>query len=168
VQVGSDRILFGKGYAQGSKLVKVSRAESIAEEDKGGEGIVWKAEDVWVNARVLKTKLTSAIHEDGKFYALSDGILECVTADSGERVWKGGRFGQGQLLLVNGSLVVLSEDGRIVVVDKQSGKLIAQKEVLEGITWNTFAVVGPYLLVRNGTQAVCLRSAAGESLQGGK
>jgi outer membrane protein assembly factor BamB len=168
VQVGSDRILFGKGYAQGSKLVKVSRAEILAEKDKGGEGVVWKAEDVWVNARVLKTKLTSAIHEDGKFYALSDGILECVTADSGERVWKGGRFGQGQLLLVNGSLVVLSEDGRIVVVDKQSGKLIAQKEVLEGITWNTFAVAGPYLLVRNGTQAVCLRSAAGESLQGGK
>jgi hypothetical protein len=65
-------------------------------------------------------------------------------------------------------LVVLSEDGRIVVVDKQNGKLIAQKEVLEGITWNTFAVAGPYMLVRNGTQAVCLRSVAGESSQGGK
>jgi hypothetical protein len=181
VQVGSDRILFGKGYAQGSKLVKVTRTasnnagnsagnttETTEGEGQGGEGAGWKAEDDWVNVRVLKTKLTSAIHEDGKLYALSDGILECVIADSGERVWKGGRFGQGQLLLVNGSLVVLSEDGRIVVVDKQNGKLIAQKEVLEGITWNTFAVAGPYMLVRNGTQAVCLRSAAGESLQGGK
>lgn len=171
VQVGEDKVLFGKGYAQGAKLVRVQRVGSEGEDGKLSGKTEWKVEDVWVNARVLKTKLTSAIYENGKLYALSDGILECVDAEKGERVWRGGRFGQGQMLLVNGCLVILSEDGRIVLADKETGKVKAQREVLEGTTWNTFAIAGAYMLVRNGTQAVCLKSEGGVesgSAQGGE
>lgn len=171
VQVGEDKVLFGKGYAQGSKLVHVQKVASEGEAGKLNGKTEWKVEDIWVNARVLKTKLTSAIYENGKLYALSDGILECVDAERGERVWRGGRFGQGQMLLVNGGLVILSEDGRIVLADKETGKVKAQREVLEGTTWNTFAIAGAYMLVRNGTQAVCLKSEGGVgsgSAQGGE
>ena len=62
--------------------------------------------------------------------------------------------------MVNGTLLVSSEDGRIVAVDKKSGKPIAEMNVLEGITWNTCAVAGPFLLVRNGSEAVCLTAPA--------
>jgi outer membrane protein assembly factor BamB len=110
---------------------------------------------------VLKTKLTSAIYDEGRLYALSDGILECVDAEKGDRVWRGGRYGQGQLLFVNGALLILSEDGRIVLADKETGKVVAQREVLEGTTWNTFAIAGAFLIVRNGTQVVCLKSEVG-------
>jgi outer membrane protein assembly factor BamB len=161
VQVGGDKILFGKGYAQGSKLVRVRRGETSDEGEKVSGSTRWRVEEIWVNARVLKTKLTSAIYDEGRLYALSDGILECVDAEKGDRVWRGGRYGQGQLLFVNGALLILSEDGRIVLADKETGKVVAQREVLEGTTWNTFAIAGAFLIVRNGTQVVCLKSEVG-------
>jgi hypothetical protein len=141
--------------------VRVRRGETNDEDEKVDGATGWTVEDIWVNARVLKTKLTSAIYDDGRLYALSDGILECVEAEKGDRVWRGGRYGQGQLLLVNGALLILSEDGRIVLADKETGKVVAQREVLEGTTWNTFAIAGAFLIVRNGTQVVCLKSEVG-------
>ncbi len=161
VQVGEDMLLFGKGAAQGAKVVLVRRGNSSVEEEKSRGEMGWRVEDVWVNARVLKTKLTSAIYDHGRLYALSDGILECVDAAKGDRVWRGGRYGQGQMLLVNGALVILSEDGRIVLADKETGKLVAEREVLDGTTWNTFAIAGAFMIIRNGTQAVCLKSEVG-------
>ena len=60
--------------------------------------------------------------------------------------------------MVNGTLVISSEVGQLIAVDRTTGKPLGQLNVLEGVTWNTFAVAGPLLLVRNGTEAVCLSS----------
>lgn len=154
VQVDSNRILLGKGYAQGSKLILVQKPqESNQDQTKG-----WQAFDQWHDTRTLKTKFTNAIVFEGKAYALSDGLLECVDPTDNVRVWRGKRYGQGQILVVNGNLLVSAEDGRIVSVERESGKPIAEMQVLEGITWNTPAVAGPFLLVRNASEAVCLLS----------
>jgi outer membrane protein assembly factor BamB len=156
VQIDGQRLLLGKGYAQGSKLIEIKQ---LAEESRSKSVKTWRATDLWVNARILKTKFTSAIHYEGYLYALSDGVLECVEPDTGNRRWRGERFGHGQVLMVNGSLLVTSEDGRIAVVDPENGVTIAQQQVLDGITWNIPSVAGPYLLVRNGTEAACLKSS---------
>lgn len=147
VQVDGTKVLLGKGYAQGSKLIEVM---------KGPEG--WSTKDVWANTRTLKTKFTNSVIYEGKAYALSDGVLECVDPLTGTREWRGPRFGQGQMMVVNGNILVVSEDGRIAAVDRLNGKALAEMSVLEGITWNPPAVAGPYLLVRNATEAVCLTS----------
>lgn len=147
VQVDGTKVLMGKGYAQGSKLIEVA---------KGPKG--WTSKDVWANTRTLKTKFTNSVIHEGKAYALSDGVLECVEPLTGTREWRGPRFRQGQMLVVNGSVLVVSEDGRIASVDRLTGKTLAEMPVLEGITWNPPSVAGPYLLVRNATEAVCLRS----------
>lgn len=152
VQVDANHLILGKGYAQGSKLIEVQSAEG-----EGGAR-TWKATDVWANTRILKTKFTSTVMHEGKAFALSDGVLECIEPMTGKRIWRGARFGQGQMLIVNGQAIVVAEDGRIVSVDAATGKTIAEMNVLEGITWNPLCVAGPYLLVRNGTEAACLKS----------
>lgn len=154
VQVDGNHILLGKGYAQGAKLIEVRRKKD-GEADTSKE---WEVFDVWTNTRTLKTKFTNAVIFDGKAYALSDGVLECVDPLTGTRLWRGPRYGQGQMLIVNGTILVSAEDGRIASVDPTDGIPIAEMGVLEGITWNTPAVAGPYLLVRNGNEAVCLMS----------
>ena len=154
MQVDDQKILIGKGYAQGSKLIEVRQKAKAS--DNGAS--TWESLDLWTNPRVLKTKFTSAVVYDGKAYALSDGVLECVDPLTGTRIWRGPRYGQGQLLVVNGELLVSAEDGRVASVDRTTGRPVAEMQVLEGITWNTPAVAGPYLLVRNGTEAVCLTS----------
>ncbi len=156
VACAPDHILLGKGYAAGSKLIRVRRIESDGKE-------VWSAEDVWMNHRVLKTKLTNAIYHNKRLFALSDGILECVDPDNGKRIWRGGRYGQGQMYVVNDRLIVTSEDGRLIVVESEQGKEIHSLDVLDGVNWNYPAVAGPFVLMRNGSEMVCLFSPAGES-----
>lgn len=161
VQIDDRRVLLGKGYAMGSKAIELSCADAAqAQEAKS-----WEAKTVWENSRILKTKFTSAIMHRGFLYGLSDGVLECVEPDKGTRVWRGSRFGQGQAIIVNDQIVVLSEDGRIAIVptdfasDKsRAGKSIAEMQVLEGIAWNVPVVAGPYLIVRNAEEVVCLIS----------
>jgi len=148
VSVDGNRILVGKGYTQGSKLFEVQLDDKTS----------WSTKDIWAINKVLKTKFTSSIYYEGKLYGLSDGILECIDPADGSRIWRGGRYGQGQALMVNGTLVISSEVGQLIAVDRTTGKPLGQLNVLEGVTWNTFAVAGPLLLVRNGTEAVCLSS----------
>lgn len=169
VQVDGQRLLIGKGYAQGSKMIRVTRNQSESATSNGDSNEVlgrFEAEDIWVNTKTLKTKFTNAVHLKGRLYALSDGVLECVDAETGERVWRGGRFGQGQILIVNGKILVMAEDGRVAAVEIDRGKTIAELPVLEGITWNTPAVAGKFLLVRNGSEVVCLESPSGENETG--
>jgi outer membrane protein assembly factor BamB len=155
VAVDGNRILLGKGYAQGSKLIEVRHRTEGA--DSGLSR--WDVTDVWANTRTLKTKFTNPVIFEGMAYALSDGVLECVDPQTGTRSWRGARFGQGQMLVVNGGILVLAEDGRIASIDRSTGTTIAEVSVLDGITWNPPAVAGPYLLVRNGSEMVCLSNS---------
>lgn len=158
VQLSDRRILLGKGYASGSKVIELEFQGSESEWYNQGS---WKVKDVWNNTRVVKTKFTSGLFFEGYIYALSDGILECVDPANGNRVWRGKRYGQGQAIIVNGHILVGSEDGRVAIVPASpgaNGTPLNEMQVLEGITWNIPTVAGPYLLIRNGEEAACLYS----------
>ena len=105
VQVGNNQVLTSKGYGLGGQLIEV--------EEENGK---WIAKQVWVSKRVLKTKLTKHVVHDGHLFAISDGILECADSKTGERIWKAGRYGHGQLLLVGETLLVHSENGFLAAV----------------------------------------------------
>jgi outer membrane protein assembly factor BamB len=153
VLVGKNRILLGKGYAQGSKLIEISVSGDDTSENRS-----WSVRTIWDYTSLLKTKFTSAIHFQGKLFGLSDGVLECVNPDTGKRVWKKGRYGQGHALVVNDRLLVSTEDGRVVLVEPETGEAPYELQVIQGITWNIPTVAGPFLIVRNGEEIACLYS----------
>jgi len=148
VIVGDNQLLVSKGYAQGSKLMEF--------ENKEGE---ITPEIVWEERNLLKTKLTSPFVKDGFAYALSDTILECVDLEAGKRLWKKGRYGHGQMLIVGEHLLILSEEGELVLAkaDPDDPEVLATHSVLSDKTWNTFALYGDLALVRNGEEAACFR-----------
>ncbi len=80
---------------------------------------------------------------------------------TGERIWKGGRYGYGQLLLAGDHIVVLTESGEVVLVraTPQAHQEIASFQALEGKTWNTPAMADGLLLVRNQTEMAAYRIA---------
>ena len=143
------RVFLSKGYGQGASVIEVSRV-----------GEHWKVETLWHNKRLLRTKFTSAVIHEGHAYGLSDGILECGDLASGKRVWKGGRYQHGQLMLVDGLLLILSEEGYLALVeatpDKEAHEL-GRVPALEGKTWNHIALSGDLILVRNADEAALLR-----------
>lgn len=145
-----DRVFVSKGYGLGGAVLELSSAP----------GGAMSVREVWANPRVLRTKFSNVTVHDGHVYGLSDGILECVDLQSGERVWKHGRYRHGQILRVRDLLLVLSEDGELFVVEatpERRDNVLAQLPVLSGKTWNNFALYGPYLVVRNGEEAAAYR-----------
>ena len=72
-------------------------------------------------------------------------------------MWKKGRYGYGQLLLVGDLIVVQAERGQVVLVEatherfRELGKFTA----LGSKTWNHPVLVGNRLLVRNAEEMAC-------------
>ena len=105
----------------------------------------------------LKAKFTNIIYYEGYLYGLDDGIFACINPADGTRQWKRGRYGHGQTLLISDALLVLTESGDVVLVEANPKRHIehARFAALTGKTWNTPALAGRYLLVRNDREAAC-------------
>ncbi len=146
VPISPDTILVSSGYGVGSKLLRVSRQEQEADN--------LDVELIWESPR-LKAKFANFVLFEGNVYGLDDGVLVCLDPATGERRWKRGRYGHGQLLLVADKLLVLSETGVLTLVNPNPNSLVelGSVKVLDGKTWNNPALAGPYLLVRNHLEA---------------
>ncbi|QDV26176.1 outer membrane protein assembly factor BamB family protein [Aureliella helgolandensis] len=148
IDLGSGRILLTKGYGTGAVLWQLKHDSSEA----------WQIEELWRKPSVMKTKFTTAVIRDSYAYGLSDGILECISLETGKRQWKKGRYRQGQLLLVGEHLLITSEDGELVLVAAQPTAFqeLAKLQVINDVTWNTPAISGNRLLMRNSELAACV------------
>ena len=148
--VADNRVYLSSSYGHGAAVVELTPR---------GEGFETRA--VWANAR-MKNKFNSAVFYEGMIYGLDDGILACVDAASGDLKWKGGRYGYGQLLLATGHLVVLTEEGDVVLVraTPESHQEVASFHALKGKTWNIPAISDGLLLVRNELEMAAYRIAA--------
>ena len=149
VVIGPNRLCISKGYGIGAAAFDV---------EPGAHG-AWTVKEAWRNKAGMKTKFTNVALHDGHLYGLSDGILECLRASDGKRMWKGGRYDQGQLLRVGDLLVVQSEPGDVVLVEAtpEAHREVARLTALSDQTWNSPAIVGDRLLVRNAVEAACYR-----------
>lgn len=141
-----DRLLLSTGYGTGSVLLQ------LAQDDAGA----LTATEVW-RSRDLKSKFATPVLHDGFVYGLDDGILVCLDPETGKRRWKRGRYGHGQLLLAGGLLLVQTEAGPVVLVTPSPDGLkeVATLDALADKTWNTIALSGDKLLVRNSVEAAC-------------
>ncbi len=125
---------------------------------RGGSG--WNVDERWTS-RGLKPYFNDfVVHKDHAF-GFDGSILSCVDLDDGERTWKGGRYGHGQMLLLaeQDLLLVLSEDGELALVNATPDQFseVARFKAIEGITWNHPVLVGDVLLVRNGEEMAAFR-----------
>ena len=114
-----------------------------------------------MDKNTLKNKFNSSVLYQGHAYGLDEAILACIDVRTGERKWKGGRYGFGQLLLAGGHLIVLTEAGEVVLVKAtpESHQELARFQALQGKTWNTPAMADGLLLVRNQTEMAAYRIA---------
>ncbi|MCF6311377.1 MAG: PQQ-like beta-propeller repeat protein [Verrucomicrobiales bacterium] len=143
--VGTDQILLTAGYGAGSFLLKVKQ-----------QAEAWSVEKIW-QSKKMKTKFSSVVIRGDYAYGLDGGIMACIDLKSGKKVWKGGRYGFGQQLLVGDKLLVQTEKGAIAIVkaDPAEYEELFQMQVLDHMTWNTPTLAGRYLLVRNDREVVC-------------
>ena len=134
-----DRVFISTGYGAGAAMVEITR---------DGERLV--ARELWRTNR-MKNQFTSSVHHDGLILGLDEAILACLDAATGELLWKGGRYGYGQVMLAGGHLVVLTEGGELALVrpDRKAHIEVTRFPAIEGKTWNHPAIADGILLVRN-------------------
>jgi outer membrane protein assembly factor BamB len=150
IPIDANRFFISAGYGKGAALVEVK--------DNGG---ALAAQKVWENLN-MKNKFNSSVIHNGYAYGLDEGIMACVDVATGERKWKGGRYGYGQVILAGDHLIVTSDTGDLALVkaSPDSHQEVARFAALEGKTWNYPAIANGKLLVRNATHMACFNIAA--------
>jgi outer membrane protein assembly factor BamB len=152
VVLPGDRVFVSGGYGMGCQIIQVKTGEAGSDRATGA----LKTETAWKGI-TMKTQFNSPGLRNGYVYGLDDGLLACVDATTGRRIWKDGRFGSGQTLIVGDTVVVQNENGTVhaCAASPDGFRELGQIAALSSKTWNQPAVAGRYLLVRNDREAVC-------------
>ena len=146
--VDTNRVFIAAGYGVGCAMLKIERSAA-------GE---WSAVALWHN-RNLKPKFTNLVRRGHYVYGLDDGVLACVNLEQGNREWKEGRYGHGQILLLDDLLLIQAESGDVALVEisPERPRQRSRFPALQGKTWNNPVLLRDHLLVRNDQEAACYR-----------
>jgi outer membrane protein assembly factor BamB len=146
--------------ADGDVLISVTYSSGIrrlsAARGPGG----WTAKERWTS-HGLKPYFNDFVVHKGYAYGFDGSIMACIDLQDGQRKWKGGRYGNGQLLLLAGQdlLLLSSEEGEVVLVRAVPDQFteLGRFPGIEGKTWNHPVLAGDVLLVRNGQEMAAFR-----------
>ena len=101
VMISDDTFVLVEGA--GSSATRITRT-----------GGLFSAEEVWLETNLKKNFSVPVVYGD-HLYGYDGSFLACVETLTGEQVWKT-RLDASGLILVDGHLVVFSEDGNVVVI----------------------------------------------------
>ena len=98
----------------------------------------------WRNDETMSSQYTTCVHRNGFLYgthgrqdtSFDVAKLRCVDAKTGEVKWSVNRFGVAHAILAKRHMLVLSDTGRLVLVDPSPTgyKKLAEAQIAEGTT----------------------------------
>lgn len=149
--IEGNKILLPSGMGTGTRLIELD-----AEDGKGG----WSATELWTTLQ-FKPDYNDFVIYQGNLYGFDSGIFTCIDLTTGKRQWKGGRYGKGQVLLLedSGLLLIAAEKGQLVLLEAtpEARTELFKMDALDGRTWNHPVVVGDRLYLRNSSEAVAFQ-----------
>ena len=147
-------VLLPTPMSTGTRAIRITKANGQ-----------FAAEELWTSQN-LKPDFTDLVTYQGYAYGNDAGIWTCIDLKTGERKWKGGRYGKGQALLLenSGLLLIAAEQGQVALVSADPNRYneVASFKALEGKTWNHPVLVGDRLYVRNAQEAAAYKLPSAE------
>ncbi len=140
-----DRLFISAGYMMGCTMFQITN-----------EGGKFAAKELWSNSK-MKTQFNSVTPIGDLLFGLDDGKMACMDSKTGDRLWKDGKFGAGQHLIVGNYALIQSEPGPVILaeVKREGFKELSSLQALSTKTWNYPTLAGRHLLVRNDREAAC-------------
>lgn len=142
VFVPPDRLFVSSGYDTGSAMFRI-----------GGGGV----QEVW-RSRGMKNQFSSSVLHNGTLYGFDNATFKAISAANGEDRWRQRGFGHGSLILADGHLYVLSDRGKLALVEAtpEEYREKASFEPLSGKCWTAPVLANGVLYLRNEEQMMAL------------
>lgn len=139
-------LIISSGYDKGAAMVSLQNTDNE-----------WRVQEVWQN-RLFRNHFNSSVNLNGYVYGFDEKNLKCINAKTGEEQWASRDYGKGSLLLADDVLVVLSDKGKLALVDAQPDKYneLASSQVLSGKCWTMPSFSQGKVYLRNHKSLVAL------------
>lgn len=143
--IAGDYIFISSGYNRGCAVVHIERT---------GDDVV--ANRVYENKNMRNHFSSSVLYKD-HIYGFNETLLTCMEFRTGKVKWKQRGFEKGSLLIADGRLVILGEDGKLGLADAspESYREQASVRVANGRCWSVPALANGLLYVRDESKLVC-------------
>ena len=142
-------VILPTGLGAGTRRIKLTKSDDAS---------FLEANELWTSMQLMPD-FNDLVAYQGYLYGFDNAIFTCIDVETGERAWKGGRYGKGQVLLLRNSelLLVASEKGEFVMLqpDPSGHTELGRFQAINGKTWNHPVVVGDRLFIRNAEEAAC-------------
>ena len=141
-----DKVFASSGYDKGAVVLKM----------KTSNGAV-QIEEIW-KSRVMRNRFSSSILYGNHLYGFDEATLKCVDVNTQEKKWAKSGFGKGSLIYADGHLIVLSERGKLVLIEATPTEYLekASAKVLKDKCWTVPTLVNGKLYIRNQKEILCL------------
>ena len=146
VFIAPDRLFISTGDDSGGAVFRI-----VAED--GGLA----AKRLWQN-RKMKNHFGTSVLYDGHLYGFDKAVLKCLDAATGEEKWKTRGYGKGTLIIADGHLVILGEEGQFGLASATPDGFFekSKSQVLDGRCWTIPSIADGRVYVRNESELVCL------------
>ena len=148
-------VLVNDGESNGMRRLAVAQGS-------GG----WTATERWTSEGLNPYFSDFVVHK-GHAFGFDGSSIACIDLKDGNRKWKGGNYGHGQLVLLPDQdlLLVLSEQGELALVGATTDqfKELGRVPAIKGKTWNHPVLAGDLVLVRNDQEMAAFRLALAKS-----
>lgn len=148
---GDDGILFlSSAYRSGSRALHLER-----------HGEATEVEELWFTNRV-KFQFLNAVRIGDWVYGTHGesrtAFLTAINVRTGESPWRARGFAQSTLLYADDKLIVLTEDGDLVLtrVSAEGVEVLARAEIFATRSWTVPTLVGTTLFARDRAEVVAL------------
>ena len=136
-------------------------------------GAVWKlkpdgkggvsTQNIWKKGGSIDSHYATAVHHDGYLYGFHGrqerGLeLRCVSLGDGSVKWTSGRMSAGNLILADGKLLILTEDGELILAPASPKvfKVLHRQQILGLEVRAHFALANGRLYARDKRRLVCV------------
>ena len=111
--------------------------------------------EVWKNP-TFRTHFNAGVLHDGHVFGFDNATFKCISMKDGAQSWSKRGLGKGSLILADNRLVVLADDGRLLLVEANTASYVEKGSVqaLTGRCWTPPALAGGRVYVRNHKEIV--------------
>ena len=112
-----------------------------------------------LTGNTMKNDFSSCVYHDGYIYGFNVAAVRCISAETGETKWTKRGYGKGALMMVDGKLIVISDKGKVIVVEgtPDAYKELASVQAITGKSWTAPSFNDGKIFVRNLTEMACYR-----------